>query len=166
MIVTCDVWIKTFRMHYGTGYFTNSELANIYSAMYKAEQEFPDSGWCNERACRIRSLLGIGSVATFSYAGFSVTDRKSYIVDTYIAIPYSQGYNSSETIWAYHTVFEYNNFIFTYELNMPVYIKDYRKKLDELTRKYHGVSDNEKRNTRSRYYIPMKYEKQLGVRRW
>ena len=118
------------------GVLTQQELQQIFIAMQQAATQYPEAGYCKERAWIIRHLLHVGEVMTFSRTGFSVFKdgfEKKVQVACSIRIPFDPSYYRDIVDWAYHTVFLYKQHVFTYEfpaLYMP--LKDYRALLNQL----------------------------------
>lgn len=115
---------------------TQSEKQRIFLAMRNALTQFPEAGYCKERAWLIRQQLGIGEVMTFSRTGFSVFDNnfEANVQRAYeFTIPFDSNYYRDIVDWVYHTVFVYKKYVFTYEfpsLCMP--LKNYRALLNQL----------------------------------
>lgn len=115
---------------------TQSEKQQIFLAMRNALTQFPEAGYCKERAWLIRQQLGIGEVMTFSRTGFSVfgNNFEANVQRAYeFTIPFDSNYYRDIVDWVYHTVFVYKKYVFTYEfpaLCMP--LKNYRALLNQL----------------------------------
>ena len=161
-MIDFNIWYTNFVKLYGDRVFTRDFLKAVHTAMCSAESYYPEMGYCYERACKIRSLLNVGSVATFSINGVSANSVNHKETMT-ISIPYTTWYRDQSN-WVYHSVFEHNNFIFTYELDCPVVIDKYRDALDKLTCKWYidnfGKPPVPVNITRNEHIVKMRYEKQ------
>lgn len=118
-----------------TDELTEDNVNEIIKAMQMAEIEYPECGYCDYRARYIRDVLNFGQVMTFSKEGDSAEDiYDSYPSESsFIRIPHSPSCYRGETFWAYHTVFMYKNYVFTYEIeNWYCPLKDYRSRLNLL----------------------------------
>ena len=115
---------------------TQSEKQRIFLAMRNALTQFPEAGYCKERAWLIRQQLGVGEVMTFSRTGFSVFDNnfEANVQRAYeFTFPFDSNYYRDIVDWVYHTVFVYKKYVFTYEfpaLCMP--LKNYRALLNQI----------------------------------
>lgn len=108
----------------------------VLRAMAMAASHFPDVGYCYYRAKRIQQLMDCGSVYTFSDVDYnfsfqhSNTNGLSYHRD--IVIPHDAFYRD-EVRWAFHTVYELDGLVYTYEINNGYMLfKDYKKQLQML----------------------------------
>ena len=109
---------------------------NVLRAMSMAASQFPDIGYCYYRAKRIQQLMNCGSVYTFSDVDYnfsfqhSDTNGLSYHRD--IIIPHDEFYRNA-TQWAFHTVYELDGIVYTYEINNGCMLfRDYKKRLQAL----------------------------------
>lgn len=130
---------------------TNETKLNVIkSAMELAQQEYPDVGYCFERAEYIRKFLGYGEVMTFSATGISYKHTEhiqtALMLVPEIQIPYDREVYNDCTTWKFHTVFVYNNNVFTYEIkDWHCSLANYRKKLNALN-DFIVKANNEKQN--------------------
>lgn len=116
---------------------TENEVSHIISIMQDASRVFRGTGNCFERSEYIRHIFGSGEVMTFSIEGLSIKHTKNIenVVQCTprIRIPYSPNVYREEVIWAYHTVFVYKGYVFTYEIdNWHCSLKMYRGALNSL----------------------------------
>jgi hypothetical protein len=163
MYLNENQYMQYYNEHYGIEVIDAVTLRRIYYSLRQVDSNYPATGYCYERSRMLRDLLNLGSVATFSAHGYSVRFEmdKLYKETCSIAIPCSPFYRD-ETEWIYHSVFEYKNFIFTLETACAVPIKEYRKAVDSATIALYAKKYNKEiKPIKSRYLVPMRYEKVL-----
>lgn len=103
------------------------------------------TGLCYERSMFYREWFNKGSVLTFSLMGYSVQHNSNHYDLPLFVIPHSPVYQG-EVSWGYHTVYELNGVVYSYELeNGWCYLRDYIKELQRLNQtKVHYRSEKQR----------------------
>ena len=113
--------------------------------------ELQYEGMCYERSMFYRECIQKGSVITFSLMGYSVQHNSNHYDLPMFIIPHSERYRGVVQ-WGYHTVYELNGVVYSFELeNGWCFLKDYIKELQRLNNtKVHYRSEKQRvRNKRT-----------------